>query len=121
MVATSALTSNEASFHAKNTKKVKGAKETIYLIKNNVKVVSICSDVIGDISGIISGALGAIFAFNLAYTSGHNIAAISVLVAALISAFTVCGKSLFKEVAVKNSDRIIFMVGKVYYFLKFKK
>ena len=121
MIATSALTSNEASFHAKNTKKVKGAKETIYLIKNNVKVVSICSDVIGDISGIVSGALGAVFAINLASTSGYNIAAVSILVAAFISAFTVGGKALFKEVAVKNSDKIIFMVGKFYYLVKFKK
>ena len=121
VIATSALTSEEASFHAKNAKKVKGAKEAIWVIKNQVKVVSICSDVIGDILGIASGALGAVLAINLSQNANFNLTITSIIVAAVISAFTVGGKALFKEYAVKKSDRITFRFGKVIYFFKFKK
>ena len=40
---------NEHEFHAKATKKVKGSKTSIRLIKNAPKVANICADVIGDI------------------------------------------------------------------------
>ncbi len=40
---------NEKEFHAKATKKVKGSKDSIKLIKNAPKVANICADVIGDI------------------------------------------------------------------------
>ena len=42
---------NEEEFHAKATKKVKGSKDSIKLIKNAPKVANICADVIGDICG----------------------------------------------------------------------
>ena len=40
---------NEEEFHAKATKKVKGSKDSIKLIKKAPKVANICADVIGDI------------------------------------------------------------------------
>ena len=121
MVATSALTSNEATFHAMSSKKIKGAKETIEIIKNSVKFASICGDVIGDICGIMSGGIGAVLAMNLALTTEFNVAGTSVIIGALISAFTVGGKALCKAIAVKNSDKIIFTVGTLKYMFKIKK
>lgn len=40
---------NEHEFHAKATKKVRGSKDSIKLIRNAPKVANICADVIGDI------------------------------------------------------------------------
>ena len=120
MIATSSLTSNEATFHAMSSRKIKGAKEAIGLIKNNVKVVAICSDLTGDISGIASGGLGAILAIDLARTTDFNLAITSIVVTAFISAFTVGGKAFFKGIAIKNSDKIIFTVGTLKYLFKFK-
>ena len=51
---------NEEEFHAKATKKVKGSKDSIKLIKNAPKVANICADVIGDICGVLSGAIIAL-------------------------------------------------------------
>ena len=45
---------NEQEFHAKATKKAKGAKTSLKLIKNAVKVANFCADVIGDICGVLS-------------------------------------------------------------------
>lgn len=40
---------DESEFHARATKKIEGAKESIKLIKNSSQVSNICADVIGDI------------------------------------------------------------------------
>lgn len=40
---------NEEEFHAKATKKAKGAKTSLKLIKHSVRVANVCADVIGDI------------------------------------------------------------------------
>ena len=37
------------------SRKIKGAKETVNLIRNNVKISSFCNDVVGDICGIVMG------------------------------------------------------------------
>ena len=51
---------NEHEFHAKATKKVKGSKDSLKLIKNAPRVANICADVIGDICGVLSGAISAL-------------------------------------------------------------
>ncbi|MDD5865063.1 MAG: hypothetical protein PUD07_01025 [bacterium] len=112
MIGASSLTSKEATFHSMSSKKIKGAKETIKLIKNNAKVSSVCNDIVGDICGIISGGLGAVLAISIAKATGFNTTLISVIIAAIISSLTVGGKAIFKSIAIKNSDKIIFNVGK---------
>ena len=112
MIGASSLTSKEATFHSMSSKKIKGAKETIKLIKNNAKVSSVCNDIVGDICGIISGGLGAVLAISIANATEVNIGLISVITAAVISSLTVGGKAIFKSIAIKNSDKIIFSVGK---------
>ena len=79
---------NEEEFHAKATKKVKGAKTSIKLIKNSARVANICADVIGDICGVLSGAISA-----------------------MVASLTVGGKALGKEVANNNSTPIVHFVG----------
>ena len=120
MIGTATLTSNEAAFHAKSSRKIKGAKESISLIKNSVKVASICNDVIGDICGIISGGMGAMVAISLANFFNINIAITSIIVSAIISSLTVGGKAFFKTIAIKRCDSIVFIVGKIKSILKLK-
>ncbi|WDC83794.1 hypothetical protein PL321_14940 [Caloramator sp. mosi_1] len=50
----------EAPFHSLASRKVKGAKTAVKLIRNADKVSNFCNDVIGDICGVVSGAAGAI-------------------------------------------------------------
>ena len=56
IVGVAVTVANEHEFHAKATKKVKGSKASIQLIRNAPKVANICADVIGDICGVLSGA-----------------------------------------------------------------
>lgn len=120
MLGTAALTGNEATFHAKNSKKIKGAKLAIKLIKNNVRVSSICNDIIGDICGIVSGGLGAVLAINISVKFHINITLVTIIIAAFVSSLTVGGKAIFKSIAYKNADKILFVVSKFLSFFKRK-
>lgn len=113
MIGVAVLTSKEANLHAKATKKLKGAKEAISLLKNASQVSSICNDVIGDICGIISGSLGAVLTIGLADIFSFSTTITTILVTAVISSLTVGGKAIFKDIANKNSDKIVYLVGKI--------
>ena len=113
LIGTASITGNEATFHALNSKKIKGAKQGLALVKNSNKISSFCNDIVGDICGIISGSIGAILAISLSTTFSINNTIVSIVLAAFISAFTVGGKAIFKLVAIKNADNIILVVSKI--------
>jgi len=120
MIGVATLTSEEKNFHARASKKIKGAKESISLLKNANIVTSLTNDVIGDICGIISGGLGATLSLILSQKFNINIILATTIIAAIISSLTVGGKAIGKNIAIKNSDSIIFMVGKLKSVLKIK-
>ena len=111
IIGTSVLTANEATFHAKSSKKIKGAKESINLIKNSNQIASICNDVIGDICGIGSGSVGAMLSIFISNKTGINVVYTTLFISSLISSLTVGGKAIGKKFAVKQSDIIIEKVG----------
>lgn len=102
----------EGHFHAKATKKAKGAKTSLKLIKNASKVANICADVIGDICGVVSGAISAMIALKISNTYGVS-SNIQFLVSAFVASITVSGKAIGKGIANKESTKIVDMVGKI--------
>ena len=121
MIGVAMLTSTEASLHARATKKIRGAKEAIGLLKNATKVSSICNDVIGDICGIVSGTLGAVLTLTIVTALRLPNTITTMIITAIIGAATVGGKAIFKTVATKNADKIVFTVGKILSYFTFKK
>lgn len=120
MIGVAALTSKEASFHAMSSKKIAGAKEAISLLRNGNVVSSVCNDVIGDICGIVSGSLGAVLTTYITLKLNANALWITVLVTSLISALTVGGKAVGKQIAMKKSDNLIFFAGKIKHLFHIK-
>ena len=100
--------------------KIKGSKQAIYLTRHADKVANFCNDVVGDISGTISGAIVASMSFTFVqhalFFPERLIGATAI---ALIVALTVGGKAIAKSYAIANAHQVIFSVGKVLYFLKF--
>ena len=117
MIGTACLTCSEVPFHAKSSRKIKGAKESLSLIKNAVKVSSVCNDVIGDICGIISGGMGAMVAISVSKFFNGNIILSSLIISSIISSLTVGGKAICKNIAIKNCEEIVFIVGKIKNFI----
>lgn len=110
---------NETPFHSMASKKLKGARIAINLIRHADKVSSFCNDVIGDVCGIISGSAGTIITAKIILShSGFIDLLMTAVIGALIAAFTVAGKAIGKNYAINNSNRIILWVSKILYFIK---
>ncbi len=104
-------------FTAKASRKYRGAKEAILLLKNTDKISNICNDVIGDICGIISGALGAVLSIKLGMLFEIDVAFLGLIIGAVIASFTVFGKAIGKGYAVRNNVKIIYKVGSIIHFI----
>ena len=116
MIGVAVTTCAEYPFHAMASRKIKGAKTAIKLIKNKDKVSSFCNDVIGDICGIVSGTAGVIIATSIAKDS----IICSLLITATISSLTIGGKALGKKVAVNKSESITKIVSKILSIMEHK-
>jgi len=55
----------ETPFLSMSSKKIKGAKQALNLIKNADIVSNFCNDVVGDICGIVSGAAGSMLVLKM--------------------------------------------------------
>ena len=111
LVAIAVTVGNEEDFHAQASKKIKGAKTSIKMIRNSAKVSNFCADVIGDICGVLSGAISAMIAFKLTENYGMS-SSLQFVFSAIVSALTVGGKAFTKEIAKKNSTKIIEIISK---------
>jgi CBS domain containing-hemolysin-like protein len=104
----------EEPFLAMASKKVKGAKKAIKLLKNANKVSSFCQDIMGDICGIISGAAGTTAVVVIAGNAdATTLLIVSTIISGLIAALTIAGKAATKKIAMKNSTPIIIFVGRI--------
>lgn len=120
MLGIAATAARETPFHAMAAKKVPGARHAIGIIRRADQFASFCNDVIGDISGIVSGAAGFAVAGALVFTLGISGEGqwLQILLVSLISAVTVGGKALGKTVSIRYANEIIFRLGKVFYILE---
>ncbi len=121
MIGMSVASVAEAPFHAKASKKHKGAKEAVKLVKYSEKVSSVCNDVIGDVCGVVSGAVGAVIAINIANMLKVDTFVVSLLVGALVASFTVLGKAIGKAIASTKAEDIIYKVGSIIHHVTPKK
>ncbi len=101
-------------FNARAAKKVFGARQAVKLIHNAGLVANFCNDVVGDIAGTLSGAIGAGIAISL-LRSYPLIDAVwtGAVMTSLIAATTVAGKALGKHLAVNHANKIVFRVAVV--------
>lgn len=107
----------EEPFHSMASKKNIAAKYAIKLVRNAGPVSNFCNDVIGDICGIISGAAGAIIITKIIKLYDvAEITILSVVMSGFVASLTVGGKAFGKELAIDNSNKIIYYTSKVVMF-----
>lgn len=121
MIGVAVTAGTESPLHAMSAKKIKGAKTAVSFKKNADKVSSFCNDVIGDICGIISGSAGVTITATLSETYDLNIFWIGLIITAIIASLTIGGKALFKGIAIKNSNKIVYITAKVLSIFEKKK
>ena len=104
---------DEVAFHSMSSRKVRGGKIGVKLLKNTEKVSSICCDVIGDVCGIISGTSGVAIVAIIIKNTNANELLVTLIVTGVISALTIGGKAIGKGVAISKSKEIVTIVSKI--------
>ena len=111
-------TADEKPFHAMAANKVGEAKFAIKLVRNAGQVSNFCNDVIGDISGILSGAAGTTIIYKLISRYPiMNSTILTIMFTSLIASFTVGGKAFGKSIALLYHEKIIYSISKMLNFL----
>jgi len=123
MIGIASTAADEVPFRSMAAKKVSGARQGIFIIRNADKVSSFCNDVIGDISGIMSGTATAYVVLQIMMQfhqrEGSFIyTATSVLITSLVAALTVGGKAFGKAFAIHYALEVILWVGKIINFFE---
>ncbi len=111
---------DETPFHSMASKKKKGARQSIMLLRNASKVSSFCNDVVGDICGVVSGAAGTAIVYRV-FSDHANVSLIEVLVGAFIAAVTVGGKGFTKNIGMNNANYIVYKAGRFMAFFSSSK
>lgn len=110
----------EMPLNVLSAKKIRGAKEAVRLLKNADRVANFCNDVVGDITGIVSGAVGATIVFRLISNNPTlEKTILSIAITGFIASLTVGGKALGKNIALKKSKFIVLKSGYAVFILTF--
>ncbi|MEA4923936.1 MAG: hypothetical protein VB084_01385 [Syntrophomonadaceae bacterium] len=114
IIGTAAAAVSLPPFNARAAKKIFGASQAVKIAKNASSVANYCNDVIGDIAGTLSGAVGAGIVISLEKMFNlPELALMGAVMTSFIAAFTVGGKSLGKNIAIAKANNIIFRVAVV--------
>ncbi len=121
MMGVAAAAAVEQPFHSMASEKVTGAREAIVITRNADRFATFCNDVIGDISGIISGAASALVVIQLAAVIPSDLNSLqlilNIVLTSIVAALTVGGKAVAKTFAIHQSTKIILFAGKIFAFL----
>ncbi len=115
IIGTAAAAADQAPLNARASRRIPGARRAVDLVRNADRVANFCNDVVGDISGIVSGTLAAVIISRLAAAGPYARMEIygSIVLTALVAALTVGGKALGKNRAITRSTEIIMFVGTI--------
>lgn len=99
-------------FVAMASKKVPGAASCLFLVKRADRVSNFCNDVVGDVCGIVSGAMGAAISLQIMQRLSAGGLWVPIVVSSVIAAMTVGGKALGKTVALTRRKQIVYAAGR---------
>ncbi|SHJ66718.1 hypothetical protein SAMN02745227_00387 [Anaerobranca californiensis DSM 14826] len=116
MIGVAATVAETAPINAKAAKKIIGAKQALFFVRNAERVAVFCNDVIGDISGIVSGGAAAAIIFRMFGQGGESF--YSLILTSVVAGITVGGKGIGKTLAIKKSTEILVFVGKIIYYIE---
>ena len=100
-------------------KKVPGAKQAIWLVRNADAVANFCNDVVGDVAGAVTGAAGATVALRLSLMiqgGSWSEQLLSLIIIGAISGLTVGGKAAGKRFAIENATTAVTAAGRILYW-----
>lgn len=116
VIGIAATAATEKPHHAKAANRVPGARQTVYLVRNADTVANFANDIVGDVTGALSGGMAASIVLKLIQTYPTLMAReiwLSTLMIGLVASITVTGKALGKSFAIYEADEIMGRVGSI--------
>ena len=115
IVGVAATAAQEAPLNARAARGAYGATHAVRLVRNAHQVASVCNDVVGDVSGTLSGAIGVTLVLKLleGRPTEAELLVGTTLMTASIAALVVGGKAYGKVIAIEKSTEIMFQVGRL--------
>jgi len=110
-----AASADEAGFHAMAAKKIPGAKQSILVVKNAGRVITICNDIVGDLAGTLSGAMAAGTVFRVSAGRAVDRSLAGTIAIALVAGLTVGAKAAAKRFAIDRASEITRLTGYAIY------
>jgi CBS domain containing-hemolysin-like protein len=111
----SVATASSKPFHSMAARRVKGAAQSLRLLKNPERITSFCADVVGDIAGIISGATASVIVTRLAEDQSVSNIVLQVFLSAVVSTLTIGGKAFGKTISLRHNTVIVTHMGRAMY------
>lgn len=114
IVGVAATAAREEPFHAMAADKVPGSREGIWLVRHADRVAIFTLDIVGDVTGTLSGGLAAALALRiLAMHPGWGETMLTTLFISLAAALTVGGKAYGKRFAIRRAHDVVFFVARI--------
>lgn len=109
----SAARAREERLLSMASRRIPGAREATWFVRNAPKVSSVFSDMMGDVAATMSGALAVALTYRAKkWLQGMDLVMATSVAVGLASFLSVGGKALFKPVALKYAESIILFLGK---------
>ena len=119
IIGVAVATAKEQPLHAMAARQVAGARHALHLVRRAHQVASFCNDVVGDVSGTLSGAIGATIIMQLLRSNSEPVQVLgSTLMTAIVAALVVGGKGYGKALAIEDGTMIIFACGRLLAWLE---
>jgi len=110
---------SEAPLHSRAAQRVPGAVHALQLVRRAHSVASFCNDVVGDVCGTLSGAIGTTIVYQVISADSERIQSLSAVgMTAIIAGLVVGGKAYGKAFAIEDGTRIVFHCGQCLYWLE---
>ncbi|MBE3520045.1 MAG: hypothetical protein IMW97_07055 [Firmicutes bacterium] len=93
------------------SKKMRGAKEALWFIRNADKVSSLANDLLGDVCATVAGGLAVGLSFKFAGSTRLTRPVLSALAVGVAAALAVGGKALMKGIGLKRAESIVYHLG----------
>lgn len=93
------------------SRKIKGARESLWFVRNADLVSSLANDLLGDVCSTVAGGLAVGLSFRFAGSAGLDRPVLSALAVGLAAGLAVGGKALMKGVGLKRAESIVYCLG----------
>lgn len=116
ILGTSVTAAEVAPLNAMAAKRVSGARQALWMVRNADRVANFANDVVGDVAGAVSGAAATTVALKLTVLfQGDSLMQqlIGLVMIGLVAGLTVGGKAAGKSFAIDRATQVVYLAGRV--------